>query len=230
MGQEDFAHLVEADLVARPVDFLPRFAEQVVHHVLETPLGVGHGGGFLARVGVAARQEGDHAVADVDLVIQVTALKLVELEVEFRGDVGVGHLAEQVALDKGTVETAYNVETDGRSVGRLEVNLDAVRLGGTERARCTVSVQTIDEFVEDSGLPDAIDSAQDVHVGVKLPDYVLASAPKTFYFYPPDVISHLYHRSAQLVLCYDKGSERRAPRPEKLAPRGTWPSRILPSQ
>ena len=122
VGRELLSELQETQFVARAVNALSRFREKVVHKVKEH--------GFICRclrclffcVGRTTRQELNHAVAHIHLIVQVAALELIELPVQFRRHRRIGQCAQAVALYELTVEGADDVVADIGRVRGIKVN------------------------------------------------------------------------------------------------------------
>ena len=100
------AHRPEEYLIVVTADGLARILEEAIYEVHEVCLLLSHLAGQLLCIGHLAGEDSHHAVAHVHLVIEIVALQLVELQVEFR----LGHLAKQVARHERAVEGAYDIE------------------------------------------------------------------------------------------------------------------------
>ena len=201
VGQEAFAILQEDDFVAAAVDGLAGVAEELVHHVLELAFRGGEVGGLRTLV-VVTGEEFDHAVADVDLIVEVTALQEVELPVEFGLDVGICHAGGKVTHDERAVVAADNVVGDIGGIGMVEGDADSFAFAALYLAGKFFEV--MDGAVEDGTLADAVDAGEDVDVGAEIPGDVVA-VPEAVYLDSLDVVGLLFHGLLFLIWNKYKG-------------------------
>lgn len=190
VGQQAFAVLIEGDVVAAAVDGLARIAEELVHQVLEEPLGTGELRSLDALLLVAV-EEFDHAVAHVHLIVQIAALQQVELPVQFSVDIGVGHAGGEVAHDERTVVRADDVVGDAGSFGRVEEETHAGHLAVLHLTRGAV-FQVADGAVQDGCLPHPVDTREDVDVGAQVPRHVVA-VPQAVNLDAADIVGLYFH-------------------------------------
>ena len=102
------AHLREAYLIVCAYYFLTGVGEERVNDVLEPLLWLRQFLRLFARRGPAFLQHLYNAVADVDLIVEILALELVELPVEFRGKRDI-HLRHHLGIDKRAVKRPDDV-------------------------------------------------------------------------------------------------------------------------
>ena len=82
--------------------------------------------GALSGFGAARREQFNHVVAQVHLIVQIPALQQVELPVQFRGYAGVGQMLCQVGLMyERAVKVANHIKSDAGGVCRFAVYLNA---------------------------------------------------------------------------------------------------------
>ena len=195
VGQQALAVLIENDVVAFAVYRLMGIAEKLVNHILELPLGEGKGGSQAALLFVTAEQF-YHLVADVHLVVQITALEQIELPVQFRLHVGIGHACRKVAHDKGTVVAADYIIGDKGGCRIVEVDVYAVLLVTLHFTRCLF--QIVDRTVQDSGLPHSVDAGKYIDVRTQVPGNIVPM-PQSVYFDTLDVIGLYFHGFLLLI-------------------------------
>ena len=133
--------------------------------------------GLSPRFWVARRKQFNHAVRHVDLIVEVSALKLIELPVEFRRDASVRQLVELFDIDEASVETAYDVIMNARGISRLEVDFHAQAHPFDDFSRRWNVAQVLDEAVEDGALSSAVAAAKHVDIWTHVPHDVLVAAP-----------------------------------------------------
>ncbi len=153
-------------------------------------------GGLLrlfAGLRVAAGEHGNHAVAHVDLVVQVTALQKVQLAVQFRHHPGVGQVLQHGAVQQGAVETVHDVEAHGVGVGRLVGELHVWPLGPVFLRAIH---QLRDHFLQDCTLPHSVHPAQYVDRAVQVPHDMLFPAPERGNLDAPNVIANFFHSTS----------------------------------
>ena len=194
VGVERFAVLLEAQFVASSVYLLAGFGEEVVNEVQKACFGFGCGFGLFVGLGIAAREEVNHAVADVDLIVQIASLQEIKLPVEFGVDVLLRQLGPHFAGYEHTVEASDDVVADACCVGGDKVDPDTKRgPAAVYLARRRHSPQVMDHFVDDGAFSLAVLAAQHVDTGMEVPDDVFMAAPKAADFYSCDVICQFYH-------------------------------------
>ena len=138
---------------------------------------------MLGGIGIACLQLGNDAVADVDLIVEILALQVVELEVEGRADARV-HKIHCLDVKHGRVERADDVVADVGGIGRLYGQVDTL---DEVVQQVAIGVDTAEHLVEDGRLPHPIDAAEDVDMGVELPQDMLLAAPEGVNLYLLDV-------------------------------------------
>ena len=169
--------LYEIQFVALSVDAFSRLPEEIVHQVLEMRFNHGRFSGLSPRFWVARRKQFNHAVRHVDLIVEVSALKLIELPVEFRRDASVRQLVELFDIDEASVETAYDVIMNARGISRLEVDFHAQAHPFDDFSRRWNVAQVLDEAVEDGALSGAVAAAEHVDIRAHVPHDVFVATP-----------------------------------------------------
>ena len=76
------AELLQLYFIAAADDFLSGLAEQLVHHILKLHPGLSRHFRLFPCLGVAARQQCNHTVAHIDLIVQETPLQEIKLPVQ----------------------------------------------------------------------------------------------------------------------------------------------------
>ena len=109
IGHEHLTNLSEGNLVLGAYESLACLGKETVEHVLELLLRFGNLLCLDSCIGVSTLQHIDDAVADVHLIVEILALKLVELPVEFGDYRGIHNLVYRLTTDKRTVHTADKV-------------------------------------------------------------------------------------------------------------------------
>ena len=170
---ERLADLFEANFVLRAHDLLACLREEVVDEILELPLRLADALGLLGSLGCGLLQGLDHAVADIDLVVEILPLQFVDLPVEF-GDEGSVDLVRYLRTHQRAVERADDVETYPACFLRRHTQADS--LDGMAR-QLAATGQAPHHLVEDGTLSHTVDAAQDVDLSVQLPADVLLAAP-----------------------------------------------------
>ena len=186
---ERLADLFEANFVLRAHDLLACLGEEVVDEILELPLRLADALGLLGSLGCGLLQGLDHAVADIDLVVEILPLQFVDLPVEF-GDEGGVDLVRYLRTHQRAVERADDVETYPACFLRRHTQADP--LDGMAR-QLAATGQAPHHLVEDGTLSHTVDAAQDVDLSVQLPADVLLAAPERVDLYLLDVFSIFLH-------------------------------------
>ena len=189
VGQQALAVLIENDVVAFAVYLLMGIAEKFVHHILELPLGNGKGGSQATLLFITTEQL-YHLIANVHLVVQITALEQIELPVQFRLHVGIGHACRKVAHDEGAVIATDYIIRDKGGCGVVEVDVYPVLLVTLHFTRCLF--QIVDRTVQDSGLPHSVDAGKYIDVRTQVPGNIVPM-PQSVYFDTLDVIGLYFH-------------------------------------
>lgn len=145
--------------------------------------------GLLGSLGCGLLQGLDHAVADIDLVVEILPLQFVDLPVEF-GDEGSVDLVRYLRTHQRAVERADDVEAYPACFLRRHTQADP--LDGMAR-QLAATGQAPHHLVEDGTLSHTVDAAQDVDLSVQLPADVLLAAPERVDLYLLDVFSIFLH-------------------------------------
>ena len=109
IGHEHLTNLSEGNLVLGAYESLARLGKESVEHVLKLLLRFGNLLCLGGCIGVSTLQHIDDTVADVHLIVEILALKLVELPVEFGDYRGIHNFVYRLTTDKRTVHTADKV-------------------------------------------------------------------------------------------------------------------------
>ena len=191
--------MYELYLIALAVNLLACVGKEAVYHVLELCLGTAHLGSAHLVVGIARCEELYDAVAHVDLIVEVSFLQTVYLPVELCLHARVGELLQKVAVEQRAVERTYDVKLDVGGVFGHELYLHA--LGGTlwDYLSSVDGTEHHGRMVDDGALAHPVDAAEDVDIGLKRPDDVLAPFPQSLYLYALYVISSFFHKSMCFV-------------------------------
>ena len=176
-------------------------SEQVVDHVLKAALLLAE---LLGSLRIAGLQLGNHAVANVHLIVQILALQMIQLEVEQASsptpDDGQ-HLPQHAFLvgkhlREAAVERADHVVANPAGVLGHHFQLDALEHVAGELAALG---QAFHHLVNNGALALPVDAAEDVHPRVQLPHDVLLPAPEGINFDALDVVSKLLHSGIRFL-------------------------------
>ena len=120
--RELLTYLVEADFVGSTDDGLAGILEKIIYHILEHLLRFTQ---FLSLEGCirfATLQDGDDAVADVHLIIQILALQLEELPVEF-GNQSEVYLVDHLGIHQWSIYRADYIISNPLCLLRLHLQM-----------------------------------------------------------------------------------------------------------
>ena len=108
---ERLANLFEANFVLRAHDLLACLGEEVVDEILKLPLRLADALGLLGSLGCGLLQGLDHAVADIDLVVEILPLQFVDLPVEF-GDERQVYLIDHLRIHQRSIHRTNHIEAN----------------------------------------------------------------------------------------------------------------------
>ena len=122
-----FANLRETHFVLGAYDGLSRFGKQAVNHVLKHALGLVVRLRHTCRIGSATLQGMYDAIADVYLIIQVSALQLIELKIQFGSD-AQPQFGDNLGVEQRAVERTDDVVAYARGVFGLHRDVHALHM------------------------------------------------------------------------------------------------------
>ena len=98
--------------------------------------------GLLGSLGCGLLQGLDHAVADIDLIVEIFALQEEELHVEFGGKIAQRsvELADSIEIPQRTVERTYNIVAYPLGIVGLHLQPDALEHVARKLATCRKSL------------------------------------------------------------------------------------------
>ena len=183
--QKLLAHLVESDFIGCSDDGLSGILEKIIYHILEHPLGFAQLLSLEGGIRFATLQYGDDAVADVHLIIQILALQLEELPVEF-GNQSKVYLVDHLGIHQWSIYRSDYIVANPLCLLRLHLQVYALDHVTREFA---ASRQTLYHLIQYSTLAHADYTTQDIDTAVEVPKNMFGTAPKRFYLYLFDIIS-----------------------------------------
>ena len=179
VGRKHLFVLEKAQFIAFAVDAFARFGKEFVHQIQKMRLSFGSGSSFFACRFASAGEESNHAVADVHLIVEISALQLIELPVEFGHHLSFGKGSHAFACHHLSIHRAHHVIAYALSISGKKVELHAQSRSEVQFARSGEAAHLLHHARKDGAFSCAIFSTQHIHVGAQLPDDVLVSAPKT---------------------------------------------------
>ena len=120
--RELLTYLVEADFVGSTDDGLAGILEKIIYHILEHLLRFTQFLSLEGGIRFAALKHGDDAVADVHLIIQILALQLEELPVEF-GNQGKVYLVDHLGIHQWSIYRADYIISNPLCLLRLHLQM-----------------------------------------------------------------------------------------------------------
>lgn len=104
-------------------------------------------------------------------------------------------------MQEWTVERTDDVKFDVGGIFGHKLDDDALWYFVGHYLPFVNHAQTMSGMVDDGAFPHAIDTAEDVDVGLQLPDDVLSSLPQGFDFDALNVVSSFFHAMFGLYGC-----------------------------
>ena len=123
--RELLTYLVEADFVGSTDDGLASILEKAIYDILEHLLRFAQLLSLEGGIRFAALKHGDDAVADVHLIIQILALQLEELPVEF-GNQGEVYLVDHLGIHQWSIYRADYIISNPLCLLRLHLQVYAL--------------------------------------------------------------------------------------------------------
>ena len=194
-------YLVEADFVGSTDDGLAGILEKIIYHILEHLLRFTQLLSLEGGIRFATLQNGDDAVADVHLVIQILALQLEELPVEF-GNQGKVYLVDHLGIHQWSIYRADYIISNPLCLLRLHLQMHTFDHVTREFA---ASRQTLYHLIQYSTLAHAVYTTQDIDTAVEVPKNMFGTAPERFNLYLFDIISIFLHKNNLLSLIVKNG-------------------------
>ena len=118
-------------------------------------------------------KEIQHAIAHVDLIVQIFTLQLIELKVQFALQLYLGHLSQLFAGNERSVKGANHVKVHPVSLLWRERQCDTVHL----LFQSVYAEELPDHPVEYGTLSHAVHAAEDIHIGSQGPIYASLPTP-----------------------------------------------------
>lgn len=143
----------------------------------------------MGSIGTSLLQHLDDTVADIDLIVEIFALELVELEVEFRCQRRI-HLRYHLGVDKWTVEGPDDIKANPLGISRAHLDMHTLE---HVRGELATGGKTFDDFVDDGRLANAVDTTENVDLSVEIPKNMLPAAPQGVDFYLRNIVCVFLH-------------------------------------
>ncbi len=191
VGSKPLSHLRKKYFVACADKLLASFRKQFVQQVLELLLRSGYLLRLNSAVSITILQHLDDAVADVHLIVKVFALQLIQLPVQFGGYGSVNDAVHGVTAHERTVKAADYVVAYPPCILRTHLYVYALEHVARKLAALR---QSSHHLIQYGALPHSIDTAEYIHLGVKVPLDMFGVAPKRLYLYLYYVVGILLHR------------------------------------
>ena len=180
---EVFVVLKQHYLVASTIHTFPGVGKQLVYEVKEMVLLRRYLLCLLLCIGCILGEELHHTVGHIHLIVQIAALQLIELEVQFAMQTYISHLGQYIARDERTVKRANHIKP------HLLRSLWSI--GQCHSVVCLCQPVHIEQVfhnpIQYGALSHSIHTTQDVDIGAQVPHNMMQSRPKRFYFYATDV-------------------------------------------